>query len=180
MRRVLTFLAGATLVAVILAGCATPESEISLDVSAQMQDSVVSIAESAAAGDLASATALLDELQKQLDDAVANGDVSAKRAVAIQSAIDVVRADLQAAPVAPVESPPAESTEPPQPTESAEPTESAQPTETVQPTPSAEPVEPTEPAEPVEPTQAPEPTPPAEGETGTGGDDSGEGGEGNG
>ncbi|HEX5729645.1 hypothetical protein [Microbacterium sp.] len=177
MRRVLTFLAGATLVAGILAGCATPDSEISLDVSAQMQDSVVSIAESAAAGDLASATALLDELQKQLDDAVANGDVSAKRAAAIQNAIDVVRADLQAPPAAPVESPPAESTEPAQPTETPEPTESAPPTQPAEPTPSPEPVEPTEPAEPVEPTPAPEPTPPADGETDTGGDDSGEGGE---
>ena len=112
-RRALAALANATIIAALLAGCATPETGLSVNASTRMQGSVVSIADAAAAGDLATATAQLDVLQKQLDRAIADGDVSAKRANAIQGAIDAVRADLvtalaETAAPAPAEPAPAE------------------------------------------------------------------------
>ena len=77
---------------------------------ASMQSAVVAVAESAAAGDPTTALARLDELQQQLDAALAAGDVTQERAAAIQSAIDAVRADLQPAPAPTVEPAPAPAT----------------------------------------------------------------------
>ena len=110
-RRFAAALAGIALIAG-LSGCATP----ALDQAAatQFQESVVAIADSAAAGDLTGAVAGLDELQTELNAAIDADLVTAARAVRIQAAIDVVRSDLevlQAAP-APVESPaPVEATD---------------------------------------------------------------------
>ncbi|BDV31909.1 hypothetical protein [Microbacterium terricola] len=83
--------------AVTLAACGTAPVDLARSASSVMQDSVVSVAEAAAEGDLATAVAQLDELQQRLDQAIADGDVSAVRAGAIQASIDAVRADLEAA-----------------------------------------------------------------------------------
>lgn len=83
----------------VLTGCAGAPAEISRETSTQMQTTVASIAESAAAGDAVSALAGLDALQQQLDTALADGSVSAERAASIQRRLDLVRADLQPAPV---------------------------------------------------------------------------------
>ena len=93
--RVLAFLAALALSAGVLAGCAPTPSEISSAVSTELQTTVVAIADAAAAGDAATALAELDQLQQQLDAALADGSVSAERAAAIQTRIDLVRADLQ-------------------------------------------------------------------------------------
>jgi hypothetical protein len=107
IRRGASVLAIAVIVVAWLAGCAgTPAPS---GVAVDMQSAVVAVAEAAAAGDSAGALAELDGLQQQLDDALAEGAVSAERAAAIQSALDLVRADLQPVPVPTVE-PPADPT----------------------------------------------------------------------
>jgi hypothetical protein len=76
-----------------LSGCAaTPE--LSTEAAKGLQSSVQTVANNAAAGDLAAAVAALDALQAQLDDAVANDDINDGRATAVQAKIDLVRADL--------------------------------------------------------------------------------------
>ncbi len=97
-RRIHAFALTVALLTGVLAGCAPAATDLKSETSAQMQAVVVSVAESAAAGDPVTALQRLDELQQRLDAAVAAGDVSAERAVAIQDAIDAVRADLQPAP----------------------------------------------------------------------------------
>lgn len=97
-RRIRAFALCAALLTGGLAGCATATPDVTREVSSQMQAVVLSVAESAAAGDTVTALQRLDELQQRLDAAVAAGDVSAERAAAIQQAIDAVRADLQPAP----------------------------------------------------------------------------------
>ncbi len=96
--RLAAFAAAVALTAGALAGCATTPGDISSGTAGELQTTVVAIAESAAAGDAAGALAQLDALQQQLDAAVADGSVSAERAAAIQSRIDLVRADLQPVP----------------------------------------------------------------------------------
>ena len=90
-RRLAAALAGVALVAG-LSGCATPALDDAA--AAQFQESVVAIADSAAAGDLAGAVGGLDELQTELDAAIEADLVTAARAARIQAAIDAVRSDL--------------------------------------------------------------------------------------
>ena len=90
MKRVLVILAAVLLVA----GCSTEPTPIDATVSAELQTGVVEIAEAAAAGDFEAGLTRLDELQAQLDTAIDEGGVTTQAAVAIQSAIDTVRADL--------------------------------------------------------------------------------------
>jgi hypothetical protein len=114
--RLRAFAAAVALTAGVLAGCAATPADIADDASAQLQATVVSVAETAAAGDAAGALAQLDVLQQQLDAAVAAGSVTSERATAIQSRIDIVRADLQPAPQPTVEPAPEPTVEPaPQP-----------------------------------------------------------------
>ena len=86
----LTFVAALMLSASVLGGCANTSPQISSNASTQMQTAVVSIAESAAAGDAASALAQLDQLQQLLDAALADGSVTAERGASIQTRIDLV------------------------------------------------------------------------------------------
>ncbi|HEX5728377.1 MAG TPA: hypothetical protein VFX99_03005, partial [Microbacterium sp.] len=79
--------AAVALAAGALAGCAAASPEISTATSGAMQTTVVSIAQSAATGDPATALAQLDALQQQLDAAVADGSVTAERAASIQTRI---------------------------------------------------------------------------------------------
>ena len=97
-------LAGAALIA-LLSGCASPTFDQTT--ATQLQESVVSVAESAAAGDFPGAVAELDELQTELDAAIEADLVTAARAARIQAAINVVRADLDVlvAPAAPATEP---------------------------------------------------------------------------
>ncbi|MCR2763906.1 hypothetical protein NQ152_10365 [Microbacterium sp. zg.B48] len=99
MRRLVSFAVGAVLGTAVLAGCAAADSDISTAAAAEMQTTVLAIAESAAAGDAPGALVQLDRLQQQLDGAVTDGSVDAARARVIQTRIDVVRADLQPDPV---------------------------------------------------------------------------------
>jgi len=90
--RVAAALAGAALIAG-LSGCASPAFDEAA--AAQLQESVVAVAGSAAAGDLPGAVAGLDELQTELDAAVSADLVTAARAARIQTAINAVRSDLE-------------------------------------------------------------------------------------
>ena len=104
----LTSLAAAIALSAALTACATTTPEIESGTSTEMQTTIVSIAESAAAGDPTTALTQLDALQQQLEAAIADGSVSMERATAIQTRIDVVRADLQPAPAPTVEPAPVE------------------------------------------------------------------------
>lgn len=116
--RLAAALAGAVLVAG-LSGCAAPALDEAAG--AQLQESVVAIAGAAAAGDLAGAVVGLDELQTELDAAIAADEVTATRAARIQAAIDAVRTDLESlqAATAPVETTPAP-VEPPDTTDTSD------------------------------------------------------------
>lgn len=92
----------------VLGGCAQAETDLSAAASGRLQTLVVSVAQTAATGDFASALVQLDALQAELVSAREQGDVSEERASSIQASIDAVRADLQlaaepAVPSAPVE-----------------------------------------------------------------------------
>jgi len=76
-----------------LTACA-PQPAVSDEAAEGLQASVLVVAESAAANDLARAVSELDALQARLDGAKESGDVSDERSVKIQAAIDLVRADL--------------------------------------------------------------------------------------
>jgi hypothetical protein len=95
MRQRLTAAVAGVALALALAGCA-PQASLDSSASAQMRDAVVAVAQAAASGDPAGASTKLDGLQGQLDAAVQNDQVTAARAARIQTAIDAVRADLQA------------------------------------------------------------------------------------
>jgi hypothetical protein len=58
---------------------------------------VRAVTAASAAGDVAAASTALDQLQAQLLDASASGQLSADRSTRIQASIDLVRADLVAA-----------------------------------------------------------------------------------
>jgi hypothetical protein len=76
-----------------LTACA-PKPAVSDEAAEGLQASVLVVAESAAASDLARAVTELDALQARFDAAVGSGDVSDERSEKIQAAIDLVRADL--------------------------------------------------------------------------------------
>jgi len=80
----------------LVAGCSTAPTPIDATVSTELQAGVVEIADAAAAGDFEAGLSRLDELQAQLDTAIDEGGVTTQAAVAIQAAIDAVRADLVA------------------------------------------------------------------------------------
>ena len=67
---------------------------------AAMHDSVVQIADRAAAGDYAGALAELALLERDVATAAENGSIDAARETEITAAMDLVRADLEAAEVA--------------------------------------------------------------------------------
>ncbi|MCS5717595.1 hypothetical protein N1027_05525 [Herbiconiux sp. CPCC 205763] len=124
MRRPLRrLLAPALLAAVlVLTGCSGATNGLTAEVGKQLQSTVVTAADQAAAGDTAGALTTLDTLQTQLQQATDSGDISAERAATVQASIDLVRADLQ--PAAPVEYPATPVTQDPATTEpEPEPTE---------------------------------------------------------
>jgi ribosomal protein S20 len=80
-----------------LAGCSAAPTDLESTAATDLQTAVVAVATPAAAADYETAITQLDEVQARLDAAIEDGAVSASRAAQIQSAIDVVRADLEAA-----------------------------------------------------------------------------------
>ena len=104
----------ALVIGMVLAGCASPAPELAAPTAETLQASVIEVAGLAADGDVTGALARLDELQGQLDDAVAADEVSATRATVILQAIDLVRVDLEALVPEPSPTPsPSESEEKP-------------------------------------------------------------------
>ena len=79
-----------------LSGCGASSDQVS----AAMHASVVQIAERAAAGDYPGALAELALLDRDVASAVENGSIDATREAEIRVAMDLVRADLEAADVA--------------------------------------------------------------------------------
>lgn len=90
-------------------GCAA-QPAIDSGISAELQQEVVDLANTAATGDAAAALTQLEALNLQLLEATSRGQVSSERSTQIGAAIELVRQDLQAAvdavepePVQPVE-----------------------------------------------------------------------------
>jgi hypothetical protein len=123
---------GVSLVAVslMLAGCADTGTDISSAASQDLQNAVVLVAETAAAGDTAGAVAALDAVQTRLDEGQADNSITAERGASIQSAIDLVRADLTAT----LENAPSETPTTPEPVATA-------PAEQTSTTPAPDPIE---------------------------------------
>lgn len=95
IRRLTTALAGAALTAGLLAGCAgtsyPPETAEAL------QQKVLTVSQTVAAGDLPGARAQLDELQASIDEALEDERITTERHDDIATAITLVRTDLDAA-----------------------------------------------------------------------------------
>ena len=89
--------AALALVAGVLTSCSAAPVDIESSAASTLQAAVVAVAEPAVNGDYDTSAQRLDEVQGLLDDAIADGTVSAQRAAGIQSAIDAVRADLEIA-----------------------------------------------------------------------------------
>jgi hypothetical protein len=96
MRAVIPAAALAAGLAFGLSGCGASSDQVS----AAMHGSVVQIAERAAAGDYPGALAELALLDRDVTSAVENGSIDATREAEIRAAMDLVRADLEAADVA--------------------------------------------------------------------------------
>ena len=88
--------AAALLVVSLLAGCSAGATDIDQETSTQMQGAVQEIAVTAEGGDYGAAVVRLNALQAQLDQSLQAGRVGGARGVQIQTAIDQVRADLDA------------------------------------------------------------------------------------
>ena len=83
--------------AVALTGCATAPAQLKDSAAERLQSGVQDVTASAATGDLAGARSALGDLQADLLAAAAAGEVTGQRSAQIQSAINLVDADLDAA-----------------------------------------------------------------------------------
>jgi hypothetical protein len=100
MRTPKLILVGALALSLGLGGCAqTPE--LPDDVATALQSHVMAVSTAAADLDYVTALTRLAELEVTLDDAIARGTITAERAQAIRSAIELVRTDLTALSVPP-------------------------------------------------------------------------------
>jgi hypothetical protein len=102
MRRPPFLVVGVLALGLGLSGCAG-QSDFPSDVAASMQSQVMAVSTASAALDYPTALTRLAELEVSLDDAVARGTITAERAQAIRSAIELVRADLTALTAPPPE-----------------------------------------------------------------------------
>lgn len=105
---------------IVLAGCTPPAAEPTA-----WQGVVQTLASQASAGDYASASATLDQLEAEVTAQRDAGTLSASEAEAILARIAVVRADLSS--LLPAPEPTAEST--PEPTEGSDPESTPEPTQ---------------------------------------------------
>ena len=124
-------LAGAVVMATALAGCSAAATELDADTAQSLQSGVMSVTVAAAAGDFATAQTELSAVRGTL--AGSADRLTASRTTTIQTAIDLVEADLAAAIAA-----------------SSAPVETAQPEETAKPQESTKPVEPEKSEDPVD------------------------------
>ena len=85
-----------TLVIAVLSGCAQEPSDISPSTAKELQSAVVTISQSASAGDLSGALTQLDTLENTLRQKTAAGAITGDRSTRIEAAIEVVRSDLEA------------------------------------------------------------------------------------
>jgi ribosomal protein S20 len=97
VRSTIAAMTGGLVLMLMLAACAGAPRAIDPTASERLTEAVSAVSADAAAGDAAAASAHLDAVQAELDAAVAAGTVTAARATRIQTAIDLVRADLVAA-----------------------------------------------------------------------------------
>jgi hypothetical protein len=95
--RTIAVLAGMVLAVVSLTGCSNPPADLSESTATRLQTGVLAVSTHAAGGDYAAAQASLGAVQGDLLAAAAAGSVSSQRAAQIQSAINLVSADLSAA-----------------------------------------------------------------------------------
>lgn len=87
-------LSAVVLVASALTGCASTPPDLQPGTATQLQAGVQSVTAAAAAGDFEAAQASLEAVQSDLLTAAAADQVSAARAADIQSALNLVSADL--------------------------------------------------------------------------------------
>jgi len=169
------FLAGLLTVG-LLTGCSSkPAADLQVATAQKLQTRVLEVAQLAANKDYAGALRSLEQLNRDLGSAAANGEVSFARDQSIQNAINLVREDLTAAMPTP--------TPTPQPTQTVlipVPTTIVVPVPVPAPTPSPSPASPTATATP---TPSPSPTPSSSATNTSGnasgtGDDDGNGGPG--
>ncbi|TFB57315.1 hypothetical protein E3T34_13680 [Cryobacterium sp. TMT1-62] len=90
-------LAAVTLVASTLTGCGSTPPDLQQSTATELQAGVRNVTAAAAAGDFEAAQASLEAVQADLLTAAAADGVSAARAADIQSALNLVSADLTAA-----------------------------------------------------------------------------------
>lgn len=95
--RVTVAAAALALVTATLSGCSGAPADLQQTTAAQLQSGVHDVTAAAAAGDYPSARSALDVLQAELLAAAAAGQVTATRSAEIQSAINLVTADLTSA-----------------------------------------------------------------------------------
>ena len=85
------------LVALSLTGCAQQPSDYGQAVAERLQEQVLVVSTSAADAELEAAVVALNELDVELKDALARGDISEARYDSITAAAALVRSDLEAA-----------------------------------------------------------------------------------
>ena len=91
------------ILSVALSGCASTPDALAQATADRLQAGVRSVTAAASAGDFESAQSALDSLQADLLAAASAGDVTGSRSAEIQSAINLVGADLDAASAAAIE-----------------------------------------------------------------------------
>jgi hypothetical protein len=109
------------ILSVTVSGCASTPDALKQATADQLQAGVLSVTTAASAGDFGSAQAALDSLQADLLAAAAAGDVTGSRSAEIQSAINLVGADLDAASAAAIEAAKPTPTPTPTPTKDSKP-----------------------------------------------------------
>lgn len=117
----------AVILSVALSGCASTPDALKQATADQLQAGVRSVTTAASAGDFASAQAALDTLQADLLAAASAGELTGSRSAEIQSAINLVGADLDAAILAGAPTPLPASTSTPTSTPSPTPTKETKP-----------------------------------------------------
>lgn len=85
------------LIALSLTGCAQQPSDYGQAVAERLQEQVLAVSTSAADAELEAAVVALNELDVELKDALARGDISEARYDSIAAAAALVRSDLDAA-----------------------------------------------------------------------------------
>ena len=84
-------------VTLALTGCAAQEPDYDPKVADRLQAEVLEVSQLSAAADYSAAMLALAELEVELKDALARGAITAERYESVMAALNLVRADLQAA-----------------------------------------------------------------------------------